>query len=150
MKAAAAVLGASLIFFIGVLTGVGRREAVPPPAAIPLGAANAPAGSDTSGQPSPDDAPKGTTTTAANPSAPGTPSGTGGPTGSTVVTVTTATTATSSTTPSSTTTTRPGDVEQVDSQVNCRSQGEGKGKREPCPSTTTATGEAPGGGRNNR
>lgn len=145
MKAAAAVLGASLIFFLGVLTGVGRQEAVPPPAAIPLGAANAPAGSDTSGQPS--DAPKGTTTTAAIPSAPGTPSGTGGTTGST--TVTTSTTATSSTTPSSTTTTRPGDVEQVDSQVNCRSRGEGKGKREPCPSTTTAT-EAPGGGRNNR
>ena len=148
MKAAAAVLGASLIFFIGVLTGVGRQEAVPAPAAIPLGAANAPAGSDTSGQPS--DAPKVTTTTAAIPSAPGTPSGTGGPTGSPGVTVTTATTATTaSTTPSSTTTTRPGDVEQVDSQVNCRSRGEGKGKREPCPSTTTAT-EAPGGGRNNR
>ena len=145
MKAAAAVLGASLIFFLGVLTGVGRQEAVPPPAAIPLGAANAPVGSHTSGQPP--DAPKGTTTKAAIPSAPGTPSGTGGTTGST--TVTTSTTATSSTTPSSTTTTRPGDVEQVDSQVNCRSRGEGKGKREPCPSTTTAT-EAPGGGRNNR
>ena len=145
MKAAAAVLCASLIFFVGVLTGVGRQEAVPPPAAIPLGAANTPPGSDTSGQPS--DAPKGTTTTATIPPAPGTPSGTGGPTGSTGVTVTTTTTA--STTPSSTTTTRPGDVEQVDSQVNCRSRGEGKGKREPCPSTTTAT-EAPGGGRNNR
>ncbi len=41
---------------------------------------------------------------------------------------------------------RAGEVEQVDNQVECRSKG--KGKREPCPSTTTATGGAPGGGNN--
>ena len=37
MKVAAAVLGASLLFFLAVLTGAGRREALPPPAAIRLG-----------------------------------------------------------------------------------------------------------------
>jgi len=37
VKAAAAVLGASLLFFLGVLTGAGRRESVAPPTAIPLG-----------------------------------------------------------------------------------------------------------------
>lgn len=146
MKTAAAVLGASLLFFLGVLTGVGRREAVPPPTAIPLGAANTPAASDTAGQPAPADPSTETTTTAATPSTPAPPSSTGGPGGSTGATVTTA--ASPAPTAPSTTTTRPGEVEQVDNQVNCRSEGKGKGKREPCPSTTTATGEAPGGGTN--
>jgi hypothetical protein len=38
-------------------------------------------------------------------------------------------------------------VEQVDNQVDCRSEPQqGEGEREPCPSTTSSTGEAPGGG----
>jgi len=37
MKAAAAVLAASLLFFVGVLAGAGRRAAVPAPGAITLG-----------------------------------------------------------------------------------------------------------------
>ena len=44
MKVAAAVLGASLLFFVGVLTGAGRREPVPPPAGIPLGGYQSPSG----------------------------------------------------------------------------------------------------------
>src|SRR5207248_131114 len=40
VKAAAAVLAGSLLFFVGVLTGAGRREPVPPPRAIPLGVSN--------------------------------------------------------------------------------------------------------------
>lgn len=146
MKAAAAVLGASLLFFLGVLTGVGRREAVPAPTAIPLGAVGTPAALEPSRPPSPAEGPARSTTTAATGPAPATPSSTGGTTGTTAATAPTATTA--STAPPSTTTTRPGDVEQVDSQVECRSAGKGKGKREPCPSTTTATGEAPGGPNN--
>jgi hypothetical protein len=167
VRAAAAVLAASLIFFLGVLTGVGRREAVPPPAAITLGAVDGPAASDVPERPPPD-APQGTVTTATSvapapvtPPSTGEPTGPGGTTGATATTVTTATTgpattgtattgAPAATRPASTTTTRPEDVEEVDGQVNCRSQGKGTGKREPCPSTTTATGEAPGGGRNNR
>jgi hypothetical protein len=154
VKAAAAVLGASLLFFLGVLTGVGRRETVPPPTAIPLGAVSTPTEPGTSRPTSPADAPKrSTTTTVAIEPAPTSPPSTAGPTDTTEAT---ATTATSSTTPSTappstttTTTTRSGEVEQVDNQVDCRSERkEGKGRREPCPSTTTSTGEAPGGGGN--
>lgn len=172
MKAAAAVLAASLVFFLGVLTGVGRREAVPPPDAITLGAVNGPAAPD-SGDPTDEPSPgtpneTATTTTSTAPAAPPStggppratattgPTGTTGPPGATVTTgpattgpATTPPTGTpAATRPPNTTTTRPGDVEEVDGQVNCRSQG--KGKREPCPSTTTATGETPGGGPNQR
>ncbi len=152
MKAAAAVLGASLLFFLAVLTGVGRRETVPPPTAIPLGVLNTPAAPGTSRPPSPADAPRrSTTTTAATVPAVTTPSSTAGPTDTTEATATTATTAattstTASTAPASTTTTRSREVEEVDNQVECRSEGkQGKGKG-PCPSTTSSTGETPGGG----
>jgi hypothetical protein len=154
VKAAAAVLGASLLFFLGVLTGAGRREAVPPPTAIPLGATNQPAGSGAS-RPS-SGAPEGgtqrTTTTTARtgaraPAAGTTPTSTTGATPTT--NATTATTATINTS-STTTTTESGQVQQVDNQVDCTSAGKrGKGKREPCPSSTTSsTGVAPGGGGN--
>jgi len=153
VKAAAAVLGASLLFFLGVLTGVGRREAVPPPAAIPLGSVNQPGGSGASQPPSPAGAPEGgakpTTTTAAGsggtapPAAGTTPTSTAGATPTTATPPTTATTSSSG----GTTTTGSGQVQQVDNQVDCTSAGKrGKGKREPCPSTTSSTGETPGGG----
>ena len=152
MKAAAAVLGASLLFFLGVLTGIGRRESVAAPSAIPLGAVNMPAASGAST--SPTRAPEGgakptTTTTAAKAPAATTPTGPGGPT-STGVTATTSTASTTSPTTAlgTTSTTGSGQVQQVDNHVDCRSTGKpGKGKREPCPSTTSSTGEAPGGGR---
>ena len=150
MKAAAAVLGASLLFFIGVLTGAGRREAVPPPTAIPLGATGGPAVVSPG---APDSGTKRTTTTTARsggtaPATGTTPTSTSGPTPTTVATTgataTTATTAASSTT----TSTESGQVQQVDNQVDCTSARKGKGKREPCPSTTSSTRRAPGGGGN--
>ena len=164
MKAAAAVLGASLLFFLGVLTGAGRRESIPPPAAIPLGVVDESA-SDGTGSRSP--APDGrqptattpTTSTAgpapapagpSSPSDPSTPAGTPGapgPPGSAGTTATTAPTAVATTS----TTARPGAVEEVDSEVDCsRGNGKAKGGREPCPTTTTAArdGDRSGGGNN--
>jgi len=156
VKTAAAVLGASLLFFLGVLTGIGGRESVPPPPAIRLGVVDTPAASGpfTSTSPSggPEDAsPRPTTTAAKAPPATATPTGPVGPTAPTGVTPTTSTASTTgpTTTPSSTGTTGPGQVQQVDNQVDCRSSGKrGKGQRQPCPSTTSSTAEAPGGGRN--
>jgi len=147
VKVAAAVLGASLLFFLGVLTGIGRRESVPPPSAIPLGVIGTPAASGTFTSTSPSGAPEGgskgttTTTTAEAPPAKSAPTG---------VTPTTSTTpAKGPATVPSTTGTGPGPVQQVDNQVDCRSSGNrGKGHRQPCPSTTSSTTEAPGGGRN--
>jgi hypothetical protein len=123
VKAAAAVLGASLLFFLGVLTGTGRRESIPPPVAIPLGVVD-------------ESASDGPAPTPTGPSRPPAPVGT---------TSTTAPAATTSTTA------RPGEVEEVDAEVDCsRGNGQGKGGREPCPTTTT-TGQdegRPGGGNN--
>jgi hypothetical protein len=161
VKAAAAVLVASLVFFAGVLTGAGRREAVPPPAAISLGGPEVPAGRGAPRPTSPDDAPggaaKGTATSTATSTAATGPAGTTGstaPPGAPATATTTAPTGaptsptTAPATSSSTATTgAPGQVEQVDNQVDCRAERrQGKGKREPCPATTTSTGEAPGGG----
>jgi hypothetical protein len=162
MKAAAAVLAASLLFFLGVLTGAGRRGAVPPPGTITLGVVqagspSAPAGGGPSSPASParkaakpptttKPASDSTPTTAANPStAAGTggsePAGDGsgitgpaGPSGET-------TTTTAPAEPSATSTTAPpGQVQQVDNQVDCAQTGKrGKGHRTPCPSTTTTS-----------
>jgi hypothetical protein len=148
VKAAAAVLGASMLFFLGVLTGIGRRESVPAPSAIPLGVIDTPAASGTSTSTSPSGAPEGgskrttTTTTAEAPPATAAPTG--------VTSTTSAVSTTSPTTaPTTTGTSGPGQVQQVDNQVDCRSSGKrGKGQRQPCPSTTSSTAEAPGGGRN--
>ena len=143
MKVAAAVLGASLLFFLGVLTGIGRRESVPPPSAIPLGVIGTPAASGTFTSTSPSGGPEGTTTTTTAEAPPATTAPTG-------VTPTTSTTpAKGPATVPSTTGTGPAPVQQVDNQVDCRSSGNrGKGQRQPCPSTTSSTAEAPGGGRN--
>jgi hypothetical protein len=157
VKAAAAVLGASLLFFLGVLTGAGRRESVPPPAVIPLGAPTR-SGANPPAVPAPPvtaypSQPKAAPSTATTPQSPPTdataPTGSTNPAGpgtapeSTATTATTATSAASSTT----TTTESGRTQQVDGQVDCSSAGKrGNGKREPCPSTTTSTGETPGGG----
>lgn len=163
MKAAAAVLVGSLLFFVGVLTGAGRREAVPAPAAISLGATGPvhPAGSSPAGVP----APKPTASTPSpsagrGPTATTAPGREAGP-GSTPVTsapVTsppaapgnpaTATTAPVASTPGATappaatstsSTTGPGNVQQVDNQVDCTRPGKGRGRRAPCPSTTSST-----------
>lgn len=149
------MLGASLLFFLGVVTGVGRRETVPPPAAIPLGVLDRPAGQGPSHPASPASTPEeeGDRTAATGPAPTDRtnttgPAATPGGTGPTATTATPPSTNPASTAPSSTTTTRSGEVEQVDSQVNCRSQGKGKGKREPCPSTTTVSGEGSGGANN--
>ena len=152
MKVAAAVLGVSLLFFVGVLTGAGRRESVPPPAAIPLGAVNQPAGSGASGPSSPAGAPnggaKGTTTTTGRTGTTAPPVAGTTPTTTTGAPTTAGTSATATTTSSPPTTTESGQVQQVDNQVDCTPAGKrGKGKREPCPSTTSSTG-APGGGGN--
>ena len=149
MKAAAAVLGASLLLFLGLVTGAGRREAVPPPTAIPLGvtrpAAGGPSGATSPSSPEPPTGPARTT-----------PSPTPKPSTTTTVpmaaTVTTATTAptaaTGTTAPAATATTAgPGQVEPVDNQVDCTSTGKrGQGHRAGCPSTTTSTGANAGGG----
>jgi hypothetical protein len=153
VKAAAAVLGASLLFFLGVLTGVGRREAVPPPAAIPLGVLNAPpSGTSPSTGDAPADGAKRTTTTTAATAPPATtPTSTGGQMGTPGATATTGPATTAPTaSPTTATTAKSGGVEQVDGQVDCRSgRKQGKGKPEPCPSTTTtSTGGEPGGGGN--
>jgi hypothetical protein len=152
VKAAAAVLAASLLFFVAVLTGAGRREALAPPAAIPLGVANEPAASGDSPATSATRVPDGgtgrttTTTAGKGPSAATTPAGPAGPTATSSMT--------GSPTPPppalrTTSTTGSGQVQQVDNQVDCRSAGKrGKGQREPCPSSPSSTTEAPGGGRN--
>lgn len=162
MKAAAAVLGASLLFFLGVLTGTGRRESVPPPAAIPLGVVDQSASDGTGSQsPAPDarepTATTPTTSTAgpapaptgparppapADPSTPAGPPGAPGPPGSAGTTATTAPAATTSTTA------RPGKVEEVDGEVDCsRGNGKGKGGRESCPPATAGRdGDGTGGG----
>jgi len=147
VKAAAAVLGASLLFFLGVLTGTGRRESVPPPMAIPLGVVDpsASASDGTGSEPPSSDGQESTSTTR-------TPS-TGGP--ATTATSTPSTTAQTGPPPAPSTTVTtapPGGVEKVDSEVDCsRGNGKGKGAREPCPTTTT-TGRDEGrsGGGNNR
>jgi hypothetical protein len=161
VKAAAAVLGASLLFFLGVLTGAGRRESVPPPAAITLGVeAPTPADGTPPGRPRPSTSP---TTTPGNGSSPSTTTSStsrteattpSGPTGPTVPADPSSTTSTTEarsdvTATTTATTADPGRVEEVDGQVDCRSnRKQGKGKRQPCPSTTTSSTEAPGGGRN--
>ena len=166
MKAAAAVLGASLLFFVGVLTGVGRRESIPPPAAIPLGVVQsttsdpaAPASSSSGGRsagksPATRPAP-GVPPASVTPTSPSRPSGSPGssaPAGATSGTTgPTVTTVPSDVTPapeSSTTTatTGQGQVQPVDNQVDCTSTGRrGKARQQPCPSTTTSAG-GPGGG----
>ena len=146
MKVAAAVLGASLLFFLGVLTGAGRREALPPPASIRLGVGSPGSPADPSTSPeTPANTPGATT---AKPPATGSTSP--APTATTTRSAVTVPPApTPSTGSASSTTAPPGQAEQVDSQVDCRPAGKpGKGKREPCPSTTASTAEAPGGGGN--
>jgi hypothetical protein len=162
VKVAAAVLGASLLFFFGVLTGAGRREAIPPPAAITLGAGSPASSADGATSPkSPPSTSRATQSTrpgaGSNPSPATTATTTrtdatapGGPTAPVAPPATTAPTgAGGDGTATSTTTAGPGQTEQVDNKVDCRSARKpGKGKREPCPSTTTSTGEAPGGAGN--
>lgn len=164
MKVAAGVLAASLLFFLGVMTGAGRRESAPPPVAIPLGAVS-PAGQGAGKAPTPTSPPtrqpgggaaKTTTSTSAATPPPTDPS-------STATTATTAATAPapdpaapdSTAPPTTSTTARSGDVEQVDSQVDCARAGRrGRDRREPCSSTTTTdtgttpttTGDGRGGG----
>lgn len=163
MKAAAAVLGASLLFFLGVLTGIGRRETVPPPTAIPLGVAT-PAGSSNGAadtpatrSPAPPRTPRTTARAGASPTTASTvtttsvttaPTGSG-PSGNPATTPQpTATTATT-VEPTTSTTAASGGVEQVDGQVDCAPAGKrGKGQREPCPSTTTSTAAGARGGNN--
>ncbi|HZQ78602.1 MAG TPA: hypothetical protein VFE55_14805 [Acidimicrobiia bacterium] len=165
MKAALAVLAASFLFFVGVLTGAGRREAVPPPPAIPLGvltpagSAGSPGLSGTPGTPAtnsparpalrsgastgPGPTTPATAAPAATPPATASPAppGAGGPPGAGAPGATTTTAPAASTT-----TTRPGHVEHVDNQVDCSSAGRrGKAQRQPCPSSTTSPG-GPGGG----
>ena len=151
MKVAAAVLGASLLFFLGVLTGAGRREALPPPAAIRLGVGAPASPSDPSSSPQTPASTPGATT----PNPPAAGSDTSKVTATTTrtdVTVRPAPGGVTTTTPgsggegTSTSTTDPGQVEQVGNQVDCRPAGKpGKGKKEPCPSTTTSPVDAPGG-----
>ena len=148
MKAAAAVLGASLLFFLGVLTGTGR-ESVPPPMAIPLGVVDQSASDGTvSEPPSPDG--QDSTSTTRTPSTAGpapTPTGPSTP----AAPSTTAQTAPPPAPSTTVTTAPPGGVEKVDSEVDCsRGNGKGKGGREPCPTTTTTGRDEgrPGGGNN--
>jgi hypothetical protein len=171
VKAAAAVLGASLLFFFGVLTGLGRREAVAPPTAIPLGveapgsAAAGGNGSSGTRSPSPPRSPRSTagtqatrpatpttastvTTSTTVPTSPGEPE----PGETTTTTQPTATTITTAGEPTSTTTPPParsGEVEQVDGEVDCTSAGgRNRGKRQPCASTTTSSRDGSGDRRN--
>ena len=162
MKAAAAVLGASLLFFLGVLTGAGRQEAVPPPVAIPLGVVDSTTGDGSSSSPpsspsAPGGAARTTVTTRrptppapTTPAAPPTPSppepsGSPGPPAETPAATAPATTPPDGATPS--TTVRPGRVEEVDNQVDCTpADKKGKGRKDSCPSTTATTDPA-GGGR---
>ena len=148
MKGAAAVLAASLLFFLGVLTGTGGRESVPPPGAIRLGVVDRSAPDGAGSEPPSTDGggPAGTTPTpstadpAPTPTRPSTPA------------TSPTTAATARPAPSTTATTaRTGPVEEVDSEVNCsKGNGKGKGDREPCPTTTTTgrDGSRPGGGNN--
>jgi len=152
MKAAAAVLVASLLFFAGVLTGADRRAAVAPPAPIPLGmtAPARPGGPSTPGRSPAEPAapPAGqasTTTTAARPD--NGPAPAPAPTPLPAAPAATATTATTAATPGPTTTatatttsTGSGGVEQVDNRIECSQTGKrGGGRRSPCPSTTSST-----------
>ncbi|MDQ1567020.1 MAG: hypothetical protein QOF96_1900 [Actinomycetota bacterium] len=171
MKVAAAVLGVSLLFFLGVLTGAGRRGSVAPPGTITLGVVqpgspSAPAGGGPSSPASPagkagrattttKPASASTPTTASNPSSAAGSGGSGpagssdtgsagtSPTGPSGET----TTATGPAEPSSTSTTAPpGQVQPVDNQVDCAQTGKrGKGHRTPCPSTTATTSATPNG-----
>jgi hypothetical protein len=161
VRVAAAVLGAALLFFLGVLTGTGRRESAPPPMAIPLGIVDAPDGAAADGaatspitadpsEPAP--ARGGSTPTTA---APGSPSPTTAPTATPNTAATPAPTTPPAPTPATTapattsTTARPGQVEEVDSEVECSRGRKGKGGREPCATTTTAErdgGRSGGGG----
>ena len=143
MKAAGAVLAASLLFFLGVLTGAGRREAVPPPTAIPLGVVRAggaaPAGGPAPASPS-SPAPRGPARTTAT-TAPIPSTTTTVPMAGTVTTAPSDARGTVTTGPATTSTSAgPGQVEQVDNQVDCTPAGRrGKGHRSPCPSTTATT-----------
>jgi hypothetical protein len=150
VKAAAAVLGASLLFFLGVLTGTGRRESVPPPMAIPLGVVDPSASDGTGSEPPSSDGQESTSTTR-TPSTGGPATAPTGPSGSGTPS-TTAQTAPPPAPSTTATTAPPGGVEKVDSEVDCSlGNGKGKGGREPCPTTTT-TGRDEGrsGGGNNR
>jgi hypothetical protein len=142
VKAAAAVLGASVLFFLGVLTGAGRQEALPPPVAIPLGVADSATSADqpTSPSPSSPSAPGGAATTQSTSSTSPAPSPPPAPTGSPTPPAPPAGGTTTSITAG------PGQVEKVDNQVDCTpADKKGKGRRDPCPPTTATT--EPGGGR---
>ena len=154
MKAAAAVLAGSLLFFLGVVTGVGRRESVPPPGPIPLGAVANPAPPSDPlppGTGAPGDATGAPVTTgpaaptppaSTSPTSPTRPPGSPNSPGPVSETPVSPPTSATTVTTGSSITTRP--VEQVGNQVDCTKRG--RGKREPCPSTTTATGDERGGG----
>jgi hypothetical protein len=166
VKAAAAVLGASLLFFVGVLTGLGRREAVAP-TAIPLGVAtsgsSAAGGDGSSGtrSPSPPRSPRSTArpqaTSPATPTTASTvttsttvPTNPGEQPGETTTTTQPAATATTIGDTTSTTTARSGEVEQLDGEVDCTSSGRRNKGREPCASTTTTSSRDGSGDRRNR
>ncbi len=169
MKVAAGVLAASLLFFLGVMTGAGRQEAAAPPMAIPLGVASqAEEGGDGKATPtSPTTRKPGTvkTTTSTrvatpSPADPSSPAIAPTPTPPAPIPDPAQPPATTAP-PTTATTARSGEVEQVDSQVDCAPAGRrGRGRREPCPSTTTTTAQDPGtsptttgdrrGGRDNR
>jgi hypothetical protein len=148
VKVAAAVLGASLLFFLGVLTGAGRSQSVPAPGVITLGVVQPanPAGP----VPAPRTAKTSPTATATSKSSPSTATTSRSAASTTTATagsaVTTAPTGPTSDTapptePTATSTTAPpGQVEPVDNQVDCAQTGKGgNGHRTPCPSTTTTS-----------
>jgi hypothetical protein len=153
VKAAAAVLAASLLFFLGVLTGTGRRESVPPPGAIRLGVVDQPTSDGAGSQPPAADSGEPTATMPTPPTTGQTPASTPIPTGASTppTSPTSAPTPPPTAPPTTATTARPGPVEEVDSEVDCsRGSGKAKGGREPCPTTTTTgrDGSRPGGGNN--
>jgi hypothetical protein len=166
VKIAAAVLGAALLFFLGVLTGTGRHESVPPPVAIPLGVVDQSASDAAPESPSSGDDRGGggrTTPTTAPPATSSTTTGSSTPSGSRESTATTAppppptastmpAPSTSTTAPATTSTTAPpGQVEEVDSEVDCsRGRGKGKGGRQPCETATTERDEGRSGGGGDR
>ena len=133
MKVAAAVLAASLLFFLGVLTGAGRREPVRPPTAIPLGISNPAPGAVGA---TPDRTAKPSTTTSKPPVVTSPPAS--APPGTSSTTVVTAPTGTTGPATSSTTA-GTGQIQPVDNQVDCAPAGKhARGQRSPCPSTTTS------------